>query len=75
MKFKEIMKVLEVILLLASERETLLTIQSNYGIEKPYILRGAKIYSILKQEESPEDNKNFLSYVFTQRIKSKEVKI
>jgi len=68
MKFKEIMKILEVVLLLTSEKESLLTIEANYGIEKPYILRGAKIYSILKSESSPEDDKDFLSYVSTQII-------
>ena len=71
MKYKEIMKVLEVILLLTNEKESLLAIGANYQIEKEYLLRGAKIFRTLKEESSPEDNENFLPFIKTERIQVK----
>ena len=50
MKDSQITKILEAVLLLMGE-ETLLTIEANYGIEKSYSLRGAKILKTLRQEE------------------------
>ncbi len=74
MKNKEIHKIQQVILLLNSEKENLLTLEANYGIEKPYILRGAKIFKILKEEKSPEEDPNFLPYVKTEKIGAKNEK-
>lgn len=70
MNNKEIIKIIESILLIMGG-ESITTLESKFGIEQDYVLRAGKIFRILKEEPSPEENPNFTPLVKIEKIKLK----